>query len=124
MNIENMQTVQITNALHEVGIPANILGYDYLKQAIGLVLSDKTYLRAVTKRLYPTIAEKNGTTSPRAERAMRHAIETGWSRGDVNTLNSYFGYTIHSVRGKPTNSEFIAMMAEAIELKNLKEAEE
>ena len=82
------------------------------RDAILLTMNEPEYINAVTKRLYPEIAKKNGTTASRVERAIRHAIEVAWDRGDVDTLNSYFGYTIHNLRGKPTNSEFIAMIAD------------
>ena len=87
-----------------------------LRDAILLTIDDHEYINAVTKRLYPEIAKRNGTTASRVERAIRHAIEVAWDRGDVDTLNSYFGYTIHNLRGKPTNSEFIAMIADKIRL--------
>ena len=91
-------------------------GYQFLRDAILLTMNEPEYINAVTKRLYPEIAKKNGTTASRVERAIRHAIEVAWDRGDVDTLNSYFGYTIHNLRGKPTNSEFIAMIADKMRL--------
>ena len=106
----------VTEILHQVGVPAHIKGYQFLRDAILLAVEDHEYINAVTKRLYPEIAKRNGTTASRVERAIRHAIEVAWDRGDVDTLNSYFGYTIHSLRGKPTNSEFIAMIADKIRL--------
>ena len=99
-----------------IGIPAHIKGYQFLRDAILLAVSDHDYINAVTKRLYPEIAKRNATTASRVERAIRHAIEVAWDRGDVDTLNSYFGYTIHNLRGKPTNSEFIAMIADKMRL--------
>lgn len=96
--------------------PAHIKGYQFLRDAILLTISDHGYINAVTKRLYPEIAKRNMTTASRVERAIRHAIEVAWDRGDVDTLNSYFGYTIHNLRGKPTNSEFIAMISDKIRL--------
>ena len=96
--------------LHQIGVPAHIKGYQFLRDAILLTMEDQDYINAVTKRLYPEIAKQNGTTASRVERAIRHAIEVAWDRGDVDTLNSYFGYTIHNLRGKPTNSEFVAMI--------------
>lgn len=87
-----------------------------MRDAILLTISDHGYINAVTKRLYPEIAKRNMTTASRVERAIRHAIEVAWDRGDVDTLNSYFGYTIHNLRGKPTNSEFIAMISDKIRL--------
>ena len=91
-------------------------GYEFLRDAILLTIADHGYINAVTKRLYPEIAKRNMTTASRVERAIRHAIEVAWDRGDVDTLNSYFGYTIHNLRGKPTNSEFIAMISDKIRL--------
>ena len=91
-------------------------GYQFLRDAILLTMNEPEYINAVTKRLYPEIAKRNGTTASRVERAIRHAIEVAWDRGDVDTLNSYFGYTIHNLRGKPTNSEFIAMIADKMRL--------
>ena len=90
--------------------------HQFLRDAILLTMNEPEYINAVTKRLYPEIAKKNGTTASRVERAIRHAIEVAWDRGDVDTLNSYFGYTIHNLRGKPTNSEFIAMIADKMRL--------
>ena len=107
---------RIANLFLTVGIPAHIKGYQFLRDAILLAVEDHEYINAVTKRLYPEIAKRNGTTASRVERAIRHAIEVAWDRGDVDTLNGYFGYTIHSLRGKPTNSEFIAMIADKIRL--------
>ena len=102
----------VTEILHQIGVPAHIKGYQFLRDAILLTMNEPEYINAVTKRLYPEIAKKNGTTASRVERAIRHAIEVAWDRGDVDTLNSYFGYTIHNLRGKPTNSEFIAMITD------------
>ena len=112
---EHLET-DITKMLHELGIPAHIKGYQYLRDAISMVVRDREMMEAVTKILYPEIAKKNYTSSSRVERAIRHAIEVAWDRGDVDTLNSYFGYTIHNLRGKPTNSEFIAMIADKMRL--------
>ena len=106
----------VTEILHQIGVPAHIKGYQFLRDAILLTTADHSYINAVTKRLYPEIAKRNSTTASRVERAIRHAIEVAWDRGDVDTLNSYFGYTIHSLRGKPTNSEFIAMISDKIRL--------
>jgi two-component system response regulator (stage 0 sporulation protein A) len=106
----------VTEILHQIGVPAHIKGYQFLRDAILLTMNDPEYINAVTKRLYPEIAKKNGTTASRVERAIRHAIEVAWDRGDVDTLNSYFGYTIHNLRGKPTNSEFIAMISDKMRL--------
>lgn len=106
----------VTEILHQIGVPAHIKGYQFLRDAILLTMEDTEYINAVTKRLYPEIAKRNATTASRVERAIRHAIEVAWDRGDVDTLNSYFGYTIHNLRGKPTNSEFIAMISDKMRL--------
>ena len=108
--------VTVTEILHQIGVPAHIKGYQYLREAMLMGVDTPDYINAVTKRLYPDIAQKNATTASRVERAIRHAIEVAWDRGDVDTLNRYFGYTIHNIRGKPTNSEFIAMIADKIRL--------
>ena len=108
--------LKVTDILHQIGVPAHIKGYQFLRDAILLTMNEPEYINAVTKRLYPEIAKKNDTTASRVERAIRHAIEVAWDRGDVDTLNSYFGYTIHNLRGKPTNSEFIAMIADKMRL--------
>ncbi len=107
-------TAVITRMLHEIGIPAHIKGYQYVREAIRLTVEDTEMLSSVTKILYPTIAKNYHTTASRVERAIRHGIEVAWDRGDVDVLNSYFGYTIQNQRGKPTNSEFIAMLADKI----------
>lgn len=106
--------VEITNILHEIGIPAHIKGYFYIREAIYMVTQNIDLLSAVTKILYPTIASKFNTTSSRVERAIRHAIEVAWNRGCIDTINSLFGYTIPKDKGKPTNSEFIAMIADKL----------
>ncbi len=108
--------VAITNIIHEVGVPAHIKGYHYLRDAIALVVDNMELLGAVTKELYPTIAEKNRTTPSRVERAIRHAIEVAWNRGKLETINALFGYTIQNDKGKPTNSEFIAIIADKLRL--------
>ncbi|MDF2881045.1 MAG: sporulation transcriptional activator Spo0A [Clostridiaceae bacterium] len=108
---------EITNIIHEIGVPAHIKGYMYLREAITMVVNDMELLSAVTKELYPSIAKKYNTTASRVERAIRHA-EVAWSRGQVDTINKLFGYTIHNDKGKPTNSEFIAMVADKLRLKN------
>ena len=108
--------MQVTEIIHQIGVPAHIKGYQYLRDAILMAIEDETIINAVTKRLYPTVAKKHGTTSSRVERAIRHAIEVAWDRGDVDTLTAYFGYTIHNERGKPTNSEFIAMISDKFRL--------
>lgn len=110
--------LQITGIIHEIGVPAHIKGYMYLREAITMVVNDMELLSAVTKELYPNIAKKFNTTASRVERAIRHAIEVAWSRGQVDTINRIFGYTIHNDKGKPTNSEFIAMVADKLRLKN------
>lgn len=108
---------QVTKIIHQIGVPAHIKGYQYLRTAIVLTVNDSEIINSVTKILYPTVAKKYQTTTSRVERAIRHAIEVAWDRGDVEVLNSYFGYTIQSNRGKPTNSEFIAMIADNLRLK-------
>ncbi len=108
---------QVTKIIHQIGVPAHIKGYQYLRCAILMTIEDSDIINAVTKVLYPTVAKKYQTTTSRVERAIRHAIEVAWDRGDVDTLNSYFGYTIQNSRGKPTNSEFIAMIADNLRLK-------
>ena len=106
----------VTSVIHEIGVPAHIKGYQYLREAIMITVEDMEVINAVTKVLYPAVAKRFGTTPSRVERAIRHAIEVAWDRGDVDVLNSYFGYTIHNLRGKPTNSEFIAMIADRLVL--------
>lgn len=108
---------QVTKIIHQIGVPAHIKGYQYLRTAILLTIQDSDIINSVTKILYPSVAKKYATTTSRVERAIRHAIEVAWDRGDVDTLNSYFGYTIQNNRGKPTNSEFIAMIADNLRLK-------
>ena len=108
--------VKVTEILHQIGVPAHIKGYHYLRDSIIMSIEHPEIINAVTKQLYPSVAKKYETTSSRVERAIRHAIEVAWDRGDVDVLNSYFGYTIHISRGKPTNSEFIAMIADKLRL--------
>lgn len=108
---------QVTQIIHQIGVPAHIKGYQYLRTAILLTVQDSEIINSVTKVLYPSVAKKYSTTTSRVERAIRHAIEVAWDRGDVDTLNSFFGYTIQNNRGKPTNSEFIAMIADNLRLK-------
>jgi len=115
--LNNNLEAEITNIIHEIGVPAHIKGYLYLREAIFMVVNDVELLSAVTKELYPSIAKKFNTTASRVERAIRHAIEVAWSRGQVETINKIFGYTIHNSKGKPTNSEFIAMVADKLRLK-------
>ncbi|HBE9707111.1 TPA: sporulation transcription factor Spo0A [Clostridioides difficile] len=116
-NVGNIET-EITNIIHEIGIPAHIKGYLYLREAIKMVIDNVELLGAVTKELYPSIAKKFNTTPSRVERAIRHAIEVAWSRGKVDTINQLFGYTVHNTKGKPTNSEFIAMIADKLRLEH------
>lgn len=108
--------VTISDVMREIGVPAHIKGYQYLRQSIILTVNDPELMHAVTKLLYPTVAKTNHTTPSRVERAIRHAIEVAWDRGDVDVLSSYFGYTIQNSRGKPTNSEFIAMISDKLRL--------
>ena len=108
--------IKITDIIHEVGVPAHIKGYNYVRDAILMAVQDASVINAVTKELYPNIAKKYNTTPSRVERAIRHAIEVAWDRGDLDVLNSYFGFTVNNQRGKPTNSEFIAMIADKIRL--------
>lgn len=112
---ENLES-RVTNMLHEIGIPAHIKGYHYLRDAIMMAVNDMDVLNAITKILYPTVAKKYRTTSSRVERAIRHAIEVAWSRGKLDTLDELFGYTVSTGKGKPTNSEFIALIADTIQL--------
>ena len=106
----------VTEIIHEIGVPAHIKGYQYLREAIMLAVNDAETLNSITKILYPTIAKKFQTTPSRVERAIRHAIEVAWSRGKMETLDAMFGYTINTGKGKPTNSEFIALIADKIRL--------
>lgn len=106
----------VTSIIHEVGVPAHIKGYQYLREAIILAVEDMDVINAVTKVLYPEVAKRFGTTASRVERAIRHAIEVAWDRGDLEILQKYFGYTVSNVKGKPTNSEFIAMIADRLQL--------
>ena len=111
--------IEVTEILHQIGVPAHIKGYHYLRDSILMAIEDPDIINAVTKQLYPSVAKQYETTSSRVERAIRHAIEVAWDRGDVDVLNSYFGYTIHNTRGKPTNSEFIAMIADKLTLQTI-----
>lgn len=111
--------MEVTNIIHEIGIPAHIRGYLYLRDAILLVVENINLLNAVTKELYPAIAVKYNTTSSRVERAIRHAIELAWDRGNVNYLNEVFGHTVRIDKGKPTNSEFIAIIADKLRIEYL-----
>ncbi len=108
--------ISITRIMHQIGVPAHIKGYHYLRFAILTAIEDPSIINAITKQLYPHVAKHFETTPSRVERAIRHAIEVAWDRGNVDVLNSYFGYTIHNSRGKPTNSEFIAMISDKLRL--------
>ena len=107
---------RVTNLLHEIGIPAHIKGYHYLRDSIIMAVQDMDVLNAITKVLYPTVAKRYHTTSSRVERAIRHAIEVAWNRGKLDTLDELFGYTVSTGKGKPTNSEFVALIADTIQL--------
>ncbi|MBP5578043.1 MAG: sporulation transcription factor Spo0A [Ruminococcus sp.] len=113
---DDMEVV-VTDMIHQLGVPAHIKGYHYLRTAILYSIEDKTLLDSVTKLLYPTVAGIYDTTSSRVERAIRHAIEIAWDRGNVDTLNSFFGYTVDTGKGKPTNSEFIALITDKLRLR-------
>lgn len=113
---ENDLEIEITNLIHEIGVPAHIKGYQYLRDAITIVVKDMDILCAVTKELYPMIAKMNNTTPSRVERAIRHAIEVAWNRGRIETIDALFGYTVKNDKGKPTNSEFIAIIADKLRL--------
>ena len=117
-SIESM----VTNIIHEIGVPAHIKGYQYLRESIIIAVDDMDVINAITKVLYPQVAKTFGTTPSRVERAIRHAIEVAWDRGDLDTLQSFFGYTVSNTKGKPTNSEFIALIADRLQLQ-LKSAE-
>ena len=118
MELESQQNLEgrVTDMIHEIGIPAHIKGYHYLRDAIIMAVEDMDVLNAITKVLYPTVAKKHQTTASRVERAIRHAIEVAWSRGKLDTLDDLFGYTVSNGKGKPTNSEFIALIADTIRL--------
>ena len=106
----------VTSIIHEIGVPAHIKGYQYLREAIVMTVENMEVINAVTKVLYPEVAKRFNTTASRVERAIRHAIEVAWDRGDLETLQKYFGYTVSNAKGKPTNSEFIAMIADRLQL--------
>jgi two-component system response regulator (stage 0 sporulation protein A) len=108
---------KVTEAIHQMGVPAHIKGYQYIREAIMMAVEDMEVINSITKMLYPTIAKRYSTTASRVERAIRHAIEVAWDRGDIEVLDGIFGYTIHNNKGKPTNSEFIAMIADKLRLK-------
>jgi len=111
-NIEAM----VTGIIHEIGVPAHIKGYQYLREAIIIAVNDMDVINAITKVLYPQVAKTFQTTPSRVERAIRHAIEVAWDRGDLDTLQRFFGYTVSNTKGKPTNSEFIALIADKLQL--------
>lgn len=115
INVKDLEVV-VTDYIHEIGVPAHIKGYQYLREAIMMSVEDPEMLNLITKALYPTIAKKYQTTPSRVERAIRHAIEVAWSRGKMETLDAIFGYTISIGKGKPTNSEFIALIADKIRM--------
>ncbi len=108
--------MRVTNIIHQIGVPAHIKGYQYLREAIIMTIHDMDAINAITKILYPSVAKKFKTTPSRVERAIRHAIEVAWDRGDVDTLQEYFGFTVSGTKGKPTNSEFISMVADRLRL--------
>ena len=114
---ENDLEIMVTDIIHQVGVPAHIKGYHYLRTAIILSINNPEMVNSITKLLYPTVAKMYQTTSSRVERAIRHAIEVAWDRGDIDTINAYFGYTVNTGRGKPTNSEFIALIADKLRLR-------
>jgi two-component system response regulator (stage 0 sporulation protein A) len=114
--VERDLEADVTSIIHEIGVPAHIKGYQYLREAIMMSVNDIEMLNSITKILYPTIAKQFQTTPSRVERAIRHAIEVAWSRGKMDTIDELFGYTINNGKGKPTNSEFIALIADKIRL--------
>lgn len=114
--LERNLEADVTNVIHEIGVPAHIKGYHYLRDAIMMSVNDTEMLNSITKQLYPTIAKRHKTTPSRVERAIRHAIEVAWSRGKMDTIDALFGYTVHNGKGKPTNSEFVALIADKIRL--------
>lgn len=116
MTKKNNLEADVTNIIHEIGVPAHIKGYQYLRDAIMMSVNDSDVLNSITKILYPTIAKQHKTTPSRVERAIRHAIEVAWSRGKMDTINELFGYTVSNGKGKPTNSEFVALIADKIRL--------
>ena len=113
---KNSIEAMVTSIIHEIGVPAHIKGYQYLREAIIIAVNDMDVINAITKVLYPQVAKTFGTTPSRVERAIRHAIEVAWDRGDLETLQKFFGYTVSNAKGKPTNSEFIAMISDRIRL--------
>ena len=115
LSTSNMEAL-VTSIIHEIGVPAHIKGYQYLREAIILAVNDMDVINAITKVLYPQVAKTFQTTPSRVERAIRHAIEVAWDRGDLDTLQRFFGYTVSNTKGKPTNSEFIALIADKLQL--------
>ena len=115
-NANNDIEAMVTNIIHEIGVPAHIKGYQYLREAIIIAVGDMDVINAITKVLYPQVAKTFQTTPSRVERAIRHAIEVAWDRGDLDTLQRFFGYTVSNTKGKPTNSEFIALIADKLQL--------
>lgn len=113
---EEILEIKVTNIIHEIGVPAHIKGYQYLRDGIIMVVNNIEIINQITKQLYPDLAKKYKTTPSRVERAIRHAIEVAWNRGQIETVDSIFGYTVNSNKGKPTNSEFIAMVADKLRL--------
>ena len=118
--VDNNLESTVTEIIHEIGVPAHIKGYQYLREAIIMTVQDMDVINAVTKVLYPEVARKFNTTPSRVERAIRHAIEVAWDRGDIDVLQKFFGYTVSGTKGKPTNSEFIAMIADRLSLQKRK----
>lgn len=116
VSYDNCLESDVTNIIHEIGVPAHIKGYQYLRDAIIMSVNDNEMLNSITKILYPTIAKRHKTTPSRVERAIRHAIEVAWSRGKMDTIDELFGYTVCNGKGKPTNSEFVALIADKIRL--------
>ena len=116
LNAEPDIETMVTNVIHEIGVPAHIKGYQYLREAIIIAVGDMEVINAITKVLYPQVAKTFCTTPSRVERAIRHAIEVAWDRGDLDTLQRFFGYTVSNTKGKPTNSEFIALIADRLQL--------
>ena len=115
-NMSNSIESMVTSIIHEIGVPAHIKGYQYLREAIIIAVEDMDVINAITKVLYPQVAKTFQTTPSRVERAIRHAIEVAWDRGDLDTLQRFFGYTVSNTKGKPTNSEFIALIADKLQL--------
>lgn len=122
LNPADLET-RITQVIHEIGVPAHIKGYRYLRHAVLLAVENRDVINRITKEMYPKIAKEYGTTASRVERAIRHAIEVAWDRGDLEVLHSWFGYTISNTKGRPTNSEFVALVADKLLLEMKKEVQ-